>query len=104
MKTKLPIFIVCGVTLFSVAVVSFALFYRSLVGMQLYDMHSTEAEAVNRALTSQQQHFLGVCFDTISGIYSFFLVITNLAWVAASCFLLVKLRGKDKNETKIHDV
>ena len=103
MKTKLPIFIVLATTLFSGAVVAFAFFYRNFVGMQLYDFHPEEAEAINRALTIQQQHFLGVCFDTISGVYSCFLLITNVAWIAASCYLLVLLRNRkaitDKEET-----
>ena len=103
MKKRLPVLVFILAMLFSTAVIAFAFFYRGLVGMHLYDMHMEEAESLNRAITRQQQAFVGLSFDYISGVYSFFLVITNIVWIATSCYLLAMFNKKSVGMTESGD-
>jgi hypothetical protein len=88
---KRPKIIVGVVTFVSLSILALAYFVRPLLGMVLYDTHSVEAESVNRALTREQQHFLGFSFDWISGGYSEILAFTNVIWIATALYLLRRL-------------
>ena len=94
MKRHIPTLVFVSALTISAAVIALALFYRGLVGMHLYDMHAEQAESLHRVLTHEQQHFIGISFDYISGIYSAFLAFTNFVWILASSYLFVWSRRK----------
>jgi len=97
---RIPRLVVLGLFLFSAAAIAFALFYRGLLGMAIYDTHFQRADAVYHSLTREQADFFDVAYDYISASYSVFLILMNALWAAGSIYLLCKLRAanaKGKN-------
>jgi hypothetical protein len=96
MKSKRPLLIFGSLVVISVLAVAYALIFRGLAGMYIHDSSDPVImEQLDRTLTREQQHFIGLSFDRISGIYSCLLVITNVLWIAGAGYLLKRLRKDD---------
>ena len=92
--------VVGAVSIASLAVLALAFFTRGVTGMLIYDTHMEKAEALNRALTADQRKFVGFCFDYIADGYLTILVVTNLLWMGAVCYLWWRRTRESSNDSK----